>query len=424
MTMHLKSIEESFFSIPGLFTLGPSVRRCPLKDMPGYGDLLMSVDAFDGSDSNTGVHLLRSRDNGETWTEQEVLEKSYVCDFNGGEMKCGYGGLCVDEITGVLILFSSELLARNGDINNGKRFRRIFYRLSFDNGFTWTDKRMIVQQGRDEKGVPYDRNHFMSGVTYGVNMAANISPIELRADDGSLLVGVQMQAVDEQGALVEPSGFMFLKCGALKAFWNAKKADYDWQFGQWVQVDWHMSTRGVYEPTFARLGENSVLMVMRGSNMRFRDSIDGQKFFSVSHDNGLTWTEPRPLAYDDGGTMYSSSCIPKLLCHSSGRVFFVGVICNENPDGNLPRWPLCIAEINMATMTIRRDSVLYIDGRRDFHKKAQEEAAKTGQRLNHIDYSNHTVYEDDEGNIVVLAPFRFDLSKWENVLNRYVIAVD
>ena len=177
------------------------------------------------------------------------------------------------------------------------------------------------------------------------------------------------------------------------------------------------STRGVYEPTFGRIGSDSFIMIMRGSNMHNSDKIEGVKFYSITHDNGLSWTKPIPLKYNDGTTMYSSSSIPKLIMHSNGKLYFIGVINETNPNGNLPRYPLCIAEVDTKNFSIIKDSVTILDTKRAFH----DEALKGS---NVVDFSNQGIYEDEKtGDIIVLAPFRTDLSCYKAVINKYVVKV-
>ena len=177
--------------------------------------------------------------------------------------------------------------------------------------------------------------------------------------------------------------------------------------------------RGVFEPTFARLGGNRFMMIMRGSNMG-APQMTGQKFFSVSDDNGMHWSCPKPLTYDDGSTMYSSSSVPKVLAHSNGKLYYIGVITEGNVSGNLPRYPLCIAEVDKERCCILRDTVTVIDTERPFHRR---QLANAGRRMQVVDYSNHGIFEDSAGRIIVYAPFRTDLSLWEGVLNRYEITL-
>ena len=410
--MTVNIIEEQI-KVPGYFILGATFAKCPVKGIAEEGTLLMNAALFNGSDSGVGNMLYRSRDEGKSWEQLGFIEKSYKCDKYGSMIKHGgNAALYTDTKAGVILFTSNEMYWSKNSFNSTKSCSRFFYRLSYDNGATWTDKRYAVLPGHTmENPIP--------DVVYGRNFALSMASQTLRTDADDLLVALQCQIVDENGKLVEPAGFHFFQSGALHARWNEEKNDYDWSISNYVRVTPEESMRGVFEPTFAKLSENRYIMIMRNSNMKAPHVI-GQKFFSVSDDNGMNWSRPQPLRYDDGGVMYASSCVPKLLAHSNGKLYYIGVINDKNPDGNLPRTPLCIAEVDKTTCTIRRDTVTVIDQERQFHR---DQIKAASGKLNLVDYSNHGVFEDSLGRIVVYAPFRRDLSKYECVLNRYEIEV-
>ena len=408
--MNIRTVEEQL-SVPGCYILGPTFARCPTAGAAGEGTLLLCAALYDGSDSGIGNLLWRSRDEGESWEQLGFLEKSFCCDRDGSMRKVGgNAALYADAEAGVILFTSNEMYWNRNDFASTKRCSRFFTRLSYDNGATWTDKQYVVLPGRSaEDPIP--------GVVYGRNFALSMASQTLRTDTGDLLVALQCQITDENGKLVEPAGFHFFQSGALHARWNEAENRYDWSMSEYVRVTPEESTRGVFEPTFARLAKDRYIMVMRGSNMK-APQITGQKFFSVSDDGGMRWSRPQPLRYDDGDVVYASSSVPKLLAHSNGKLYYIGVITDRNPDGNLPRAPLCIAELDRETCTVRRGTVAVIDGERPFHR---EQRAVLGAKANIVDYSNHGVFEDSRGRIIVYAPFRRDLSRWECALNRYEI---
>lgn len=371
--------------------------------------MIMTASLANGSDSGVGNMQWRSIDEGETWVQEGFVERSFQCDPYGSMKKVGgNAALFADDKAGVILFTSNEGYWNKNQFQSTKQCYRPFYRLSYDNGYTWSDKNYIITEGHTPDNPIQD-------VVYGRNMTLSMASQTLRADDGALLVALQTQMVDENGDLIEPAGFHFFECGALRAEWQSETLSYRWNMSRYVQVTPKESLRGVFEPTFARLGENTYIMVMRNSNME-RDAVIGQKFYSISEDNGKTWSIPKPLTYDDGTTMYSSSCVPKLLPHSNGKLYFIGVINDRNPSGNLPRYPLAIAELDRETCTIIKSSVAIIDTERPSHKIQ-------GKTTHLIDYSNHGVYEDSQHRIIVYAPYRDDLSKWESALNRYEITL-
>ena len=355
------------------------------------GALLMAASVSDGSDSGVGNMLWRSEDEGKRWARAGFIEKSFRYDRQGSMVKMGgNAALYADAAAEVILFTGNELFWEAGCYESTKRKSRLYYRLSFYGGRTFTDKRYVVLPGRAPDAPIPD-------VVFGRNFALSMASQTLRASDGALLVALQCQMTDEGGGLIEPAGFHFFQSGALRAAWNEKRLDYDWDMGDYVRVSPEKSTRGVFEPTFARLDGRRVLMVMRASNYKRERDLIGRKFYAVSEDDGRHWSAARPLDYDDGGVMYSSSSVPKLWAHSSGRLYYIGVINARNPEGNGPRAPLCIAEIDRTRCCVIRESVCVID-------RAREGAA---------DYTNHGVYEDSCGHIVVYAPFKGALNRYE-----------
>lgn len=407
MSIQILEKLDKYIKYKDYFIIGPSVAYCPNSD-----EMLLNADLFNASDSNTGSMLWRSCDDGQTWNDQGLIEKSYVYDFNNSWVKSGYGSIYTDHVANVMVYFANDTYWEENKLASLWRMRTLYYRLSFDDGKTWTDKKYIIQ-----KGSEYNVTHFIKDVEFKKNMAATVTPFVVRAEDNTLLVSVQIQMLNNDGTLLNPTGMGCMKAGALKATWNEQTTEYEWELGDYVTVGLDKSVRGLYEPTFGLLGNNKVLMIMRNSNYRQSDEIIGAKYYSVSQDDALTWSVPQILMYDDNTIMYSSSCIPKLINHSNGNLYFIGVINDENPQGNLPRYPLCIAKVDKNSLKIIKESITVIDTKRENH----EISVKTS---NVVDYSNQGVYEDKKtGNIVVLAPYREDLTQYYCYLNKYIIKV-
>ena len=386
--------------------LGATFAYCPDMNRSDGGSLLMCASVNNGSDSGVGNFLWRSRDEGLTWEEVGYIERSFMYDRNGSMLKMGgNAALYTDTEAGVILFTSNEMYWNKNSFASTKNCSRTYYRLSFDNGHTWSDKHYIITEGGNmDNQIP--------DVVFGRNFALSMASQTLRADDDSLTVALQCQMVDGEGRLIEPAGFHFFKSGALHAKWNGESSLYDWTMSEYASVSPDVSTRGVYEPTFGRLSEGRYIMVMRGSNLKAPE-MTGQKFYSVSEDNGYHWSSPVPLTYDDGGVMYSSSSVPKLWAHSNGKLYYIGVINDKNPTENLPRFPLCIAELDRATCTVKRDTVTVIDTAHPHHSEE-----KGGIRA---DYSNHGIFENSGSNIVIYAPYT-DENRVQG-LNRYEIEV-
>jgi hypothetical protein len=121
-------------------------------------------------------------------------------------------------------------------------------------------------------------------------------------------------------------------------------------------------------------------MVMRGSNDA-NPKLPGHKWYSVSPDEGLTWTPPKPWRYSDGNPFFSPSSISQLLTHSNGKYYWIGNLCTENPRGNSPRYPLVIGEVDPRSLLLVKDSIVVVDTRQADDRPS-------------VSLSNFTVHED------------------------------
>jgi hypothetical protein len=80
-----------------------------------------------------------------------------------------------------------------------------------------------------------------------------------------------------------------------------------------------------------------------------------------------------------------------LFKHSSGRCFWVGNLTAENCQGNSPRFPVVIGEVNPRRLQLVRDSVLLVDTER-VEDKSQ----------GRLDLSHFTLFEDRATKEIVL----------------------
>lgn len=413
----MKIIEktEAYFPCDGDMSIsGPSVALCPRKGIPGEGDMALTFDLMDRKKSNLTTSIYRSGDGGQTWKFQSVFEHKFVYDMKGSSRRDGYGSVFSDVAHGVMLYFGTELYFEHDDPSSPYNKRKIYYRISFDNGYTWSDKRQIIQKGINSAGQMYNKTNFMDGVKFGCNMANFVVPNCVMTQDSAITLGVCSQAVDSKWRKIDYTGEGFMRAGVVKAVWNAADLAYDFTFGSWAAAEAEHSTRGIFEPTLAMVNGERLMMVTRGSNASSSKTA-GSKFFLLSNDCGLTWSHPEPLLYDDGSVMYSSSSRPVLFAHSCGRLFYVGVINSSNPSGNFPRYPLCIAEVDKYSCRVKRRSVLKIA---DKPVGVRQKGAKYP-----VDFTGHWAYEDRGGNIVILVPNRPDLDKFGRQLDRYVLAL-
>jgi hypothetical protein len=250
------------------------------------------------------------------------------------------------------------------------------YRVSTDAGRTWLFDDPVIQQGHTEDrpidGVWKGKN----GVFFG-----DIGSTPMFTQRGELLAPVQICPLGPDGKLANPGGgFTYAEVVVLIGHWD-KNNRLSWDVSSPIKGDPARSTRGMNEPTLAELSDGRILAIMRGSNSRRKQkNLPSYKWRSVSADGGRTWSDPQPWTYAGGEPFFSPSSMSQLFTHSSGRIFWIGNITPENADGNSPRYPLVISEVDPASLGLVKSSVLELDTRQPeeprvdiSHFRAQED---------------------------------------------------
>ncbi|MEA4824211.1 MAG: sialidase family protein [Clostridiaceae bacterium] len=156
-----------------------------------------------------------------------------------------------------------------------------------------------------------------------------------------------------------------------RAKWNG--AAYDITLSNPIIIPDLQSSRCIDEPTVLELTSGRVLVVMRGSNVqseawrtRIEKGTPGFKWYAWSDDGGMTFTRPMPWHFDNGEVVYSSASISKLVRSTkNGRAYWIGNFTRPQINGNAPRWPLVIAEVDECTGCAKKDTLTVIDTRRE-----------------------------------------------------------
>ena len=133
--------------------------------------------------------------------------------------------------------------------------------------------------------------------------------------------------------------------------------------GGLVPTDLEQSCRGQCEPTIVELSDGRIAAICRGDNGAFPDK-PGFKWISISSDEGESFGPPVPLQCTDGGSVESASNGSAFFrsIHNN-RLYWIGNLCvrGVRPDGNSPRSPLVVAEIDEERLGIIRESITIVD---------------------------------------------------------------
>ena len=331
------------------------------------------------SDYCLTLAVRHSHDNGRTWSPFAV-ERAQNPRQNGFEREDSWFAVCHDRQRGHDVRFDFQrVFVGTGPEALSAYWQGVesfhdhgLYCLTRDQGRTFTTPRLL----RFEDGEDFDeadwgrpgylkRNTMYGGYTAIVTRAGKVlypftTPARIRTECGEQATGA-------------------VRC--MIGTWDQQEEDYRWEVSTEIAVPLEWSGRGLMEPTLAELQDGRVVMGMRGSTALSRllcpegnvtVTQPGRHWLSISEDGGHTWGPVRDWRYADGRPFYSPSALARLLRHSSGRLFWVGNICPEPPDGNMPRHPLVIAAVDEEGPGLIRDSVTVIDTKGEDERVAPE----------------------------------------------------
>lgn len=340
------------------------------------------------SDTADVAYLRRSTDGGRTWDAAQEWPTRYD-DPRGTRRRHPRGGY-FDARSGRYLSIWTEGVLPHDEPLEGMRHWTLWYAVSDDGGRSDAVRSQIIHAG-----TGYDATHHMPGITEGRNclMIGDLGCRPLTLTDGTILVPAQSSPTGPDGNYFSPGGgFTYTDAVVLSGRWQAD-GSLAWRISARVAGEPNRTTRGLIEPTLAQLPDGRILMVMRGSNDR-KPELPAHKWFALSCDQGLTWTTPAPWGYTDGALFHSPSACSQLVPHSSGRIFWVGNICAGNANGNSPRYPIVLAEVDAASGLLRRDTLSVLDDR------------KPGESQ-HLTLSNFFVREDLDSQELLLHMTRF-----------------
>ena len=321
--------------------------------------------------NRTGLEMVKvnatSSDNGRTWTPQPT-SPDFDKNLPDGCRRNLYTPF-VDPVNGNIITAVLSLdIPVDPDVREppvGEKAYYLRYRVSTDGGSTYLFDEPMVQLGKTQAN-PFDGVYTgQNGYYIGDGSGDRI----IRTQSGRIIVPAQAGVLDSNRDLANPGGgWTYHQAMMILGDWQPDSS-IQWTTAKFLNGDPLQSTRGMIEPTITEMRDGRLLCVMRGSNERLNPRplvYKGVacKWFSVSRDNGNTWTTPEPWTYDDETPFYSSSAVSSLLQHSSGRCFWIGNIVPNEPKGNSPRYPLVIGEVDNDSLKLIKNTVIQIDTKR------------------------------------------------------------
>ncbi len=322
-----------------------------------------------------------SLDNGKTWSDWVPQQPSSLVDYPGAKVWEGGWADTVDPDSGRLVQ------AWLRQIQIGSLYHCFTYvRTSSDLGRTWSPPVPL----RYEDGPEFDPAQPAAPAFLNRNEGYPGNNVA-RLPDGTLVLALaHANAPDDPRNDQRP-----WRMGSVlfRGRWNAAQGRHDWTPGARVAISPRRSARGLMEPEVAVLRDGRLLVVWRGSDAGWdgtKADEPGRKWFALSTDGGRTLSAPEEWRYSDGSRFYSASSIHRMIRHSvTGKLYWIGNLSAEPPQGNHPRHPLVLAEVDETTAALRRETVTVL-------------AARSPDHGPQIQFSNFSLYEDRDDHDLVL----------------------
>lgn len=355
------------------------------------------------------ILIRSSADNGRTWPKTEVVARKEPIDTT--RVRTPYlETFYLDADNGLLVLFLAEHIhAVNPNklsldkepteyadaVDSGPRTRRLFYQISRDGGRSWGPRQPII-----EKGPEYGSEHWARDVWCGRSSLTVEGRAIRKLPDGTIVAPCYLWPSDEHlGRIFQEEGrprelwddakyYMHTVC--LLGRWRKDLSGFEWESGGPLLVPGGYTTAGTCgsdEPTIAFLDDGRWLAVVRTSTshvQEFRErNLPALRYGAISTDQGRSWQQARPLAYDNGRPVFSPSAYSEFIRASkNGKWYWIGNLLDNPTYGNCdPRYPLQIAELDEATLSLKRNTVTVIED------KAPDDS-------DHVRFSNFRVYEE------------------------------
>jgi hypothetical protein len=341
-------------------------------------------DYSDGYD-NFAIRL--SGDNGQAWSEPQVRWKSSVVP--AGRIRYGEPAAFLDSDHQKLVVLIDKILYPKDQINVDAEYTLELNLYDMTTG-EWTEQRELSFPGQRTPAMSFS------------------FPIKTR--QGRLLFPGMRQVRDNEGKAVHYPG-----CGAtvdevvtVIGEWTPQ-GGLSWRLGAPLHIAAETSSRGLNENTLAELADGRIATVCRGDNSMFPNK-PGYKWLSFSRDEGVTWSAPCPLPATGGDPIESGSNGSALFRSArNGRLYWLGnlAIRDERPNGNWPRSPLCLVEVQEAPFALKRETIFVVDER-------------SGTDSPRVQHSNFRYYQDREtGELVVFLTRYGERSEKEWMLADY-----
>jgi len=328
----------------------------------------------DYSDGYDDYAIQLSSDNGRTWSKPEVRWKSSV--VQDGRMRYAEPAAFFDPDSEKLIVLIDLTLYPRDKLNVDTEYG-LELNIYDPAKKKWTE--------RSEVKFPGQRTPAMS------------FSFPIKTARGRLLFPGMRKRVDAEGKAIHyrntwaPMDEVVTVIGE----WKSGR-DLRFRLGQALQIAPERSSRGLDENALVELPDGRIAAVCRGDNSAFPDQ-PGYKWLSFSTNDGQTWSAPVPLPATGGDPIeYGANGSAFFRSSRNGKLYWLGNLAlrGERPNGNWPRSPLCLIEVQESPFALKRDTIFAVD-ERTFNDSPR------------VQMSNFRFYQDRENGELVIFLTRY-----------------
>jgi predicted amidohydrolase len=328
----------------------------------------------DYSDGYDDYAVCLSYDNGRTWSPPEVRWKSQVVPE--GRLRYAEPAACFDPEAQKLIVLTDRVLYPKDSLNVDVPYTLVMDVYEPATG-AWAPRQELTFAGQRSPAMSFS--------------------FPIKTARGRLLFPGMRQAVDAGGKVAH-----YKDCQAPVDEVVTVLGEYDrqgglqWRLGKPLNISPELSSRGVDENALTQLPDGRIAAICRGDNSMFPEK-PGYKWLSFSSDEGESWSAPVPLPATGGATIESGANGCALFRSiKNGKLYWMGNLClrGERPNGNWPRSPLVMVEVQAEPFALKRDTIFAVDDR----------GYNDSPRVQH---SNFRFYQDRQTGEVVIFLTRY-----------------
>ena len=302
-----------------------------------------------------------SMDNGQTWSAladqppwMTFLENVSVLDWKF----CGIYDPASDRLVALSIHHVRDM--RQGPPR--MIYNHALVRTSTDGGRSYGPPQVL----KYEEGDDLDPENVFNPNYLEYNTAYPGQSI-LRLRNGNLVIPVTNSKIPADVDDQAPPKVRWPSAGTIGSLcfvgrWNDETRQYDWIGGKPVWLPRSIAFNGLLEADVAELTDGRILIVWRITKTK---NGSAHKWFAISDDGGLSFSEPQIFGYNDGTKFFSTSTFHRLFrSGKTGRLYWIGNIAPEPPTNpGHPRYPLVIAEVDENVIALKKETVTEIDTR-------------------------------------------------------------